>query len=102
MPGFLPGRLFGRSAAVATLSYHWPIWVWLNGTIEASLGNVYGAHLDDFRLPLLRLSSAIGIETAGVSDNPVQILFGLGTETFESGAQLNAFRFVIGTSHEYF
>jgi hypothetical protein len=101
MPGFLPGRLFGRSAAVATLSYHWPIWVWLNGTIQAAFGNVFDEHLEDFRLPLLRFSSAIGVETAGVTDNPVQILFGLGTETFESGAKLNAFRLVFGTSHEF-
>ena len=102
MPGFLAGRLFGRSAAVATLSYHWPIWVWLNGNLQASVGNVFDAHLQDFRASLLRFSAAIGIETVGVSDNPVQILFGLGTETFDSGAKLNAVRLVFGTTHEYF
>jgi hypothetical protein len=102
MPGFVPGRLFGRSAAVATLSYHWPIWVWLNGNLQASLGNVFDAHLQNFRASLLRFSAAIGIETVGVSDNPVQILFGFGTETFDSGAKLNAVRLVFGTTHEYF
>jgi hypothetical protein len=102
MPGFLPGRLVGRSAAVATLSYHWPIWVWLNGNIQASVGNVFDAHLQDFRPSMLRFSSAIGIETAGVSDNPIQILFGLGTETFDSCAKLTAMRLVFGTTHEYF
>jgi hypothetical protein len=102
MPGFLPGRLYGRSAAVATLSYHWPIWVWLNGSLQASVGNVFDAHLQDFSASLLRFSSAIGIETAGVSDNPVQILFGLGTETFASGAAVESFRLVFGTTHEYF
>jgi hypothetical protein len=101
MPGFIPGRLFGESAAVATVSYHWPIWVWLNGSIQASVGNVFSAHLKDFDLPLLRCSSAIGIETAGITDNPVQILFGVGTDTFESGAQLTAFRLVFGTTHGY-
>lgn len=101
MPGFLPGRLSGRSGAVATLGYHWPIWVWLNGTIQAAVGNVFSEHLRDFDFSLLRFSGAIGIETAGFSDNPVQILVGMGTETFEHGAQLNAVRFVFGTSNGF-
>jgi hypothetical protein len=101
MPGYLPGRLYGRSAAVATLAYHWPIWVFLNGQIQASVGNVFDAHLQDFSGKLLRFATAIGVETAQVTDNPVQILFGLGTETFESGAQVNNFRFVLGTTSDF-
>jgi hypothetical protein len=101
MPGFLPGRLIGRSAAAATISYHWPIWVWLDGTIQAAVGNVFDEHLEDFRAPLFRFSTAIGIETAGVTDNPVQILFGVGTETFESGAKLDSLRLVFGSPHAF-
>jgi hypothetical protein len=101
MPGFLPGRLFGRSAVVTTLGYHWPIWVWLDGTIQAAVGNVYGSHLGNFDTSLLRFSGALGFETAGFSDNPVQLLVGFGTETFEQGAQLNSLRFVFGTSRGF-
>jgi hypothetical protein len=101
MPGFVPGRLFGRSAFVTTLGYHWPIWVWLDGTIQAAVGNVYGPHLGDFDASLLRFSGALGFETAGFSDNPVQLLLGIGTETFEHGAQFNSLRFVFGTNRGF-
>ncbi|MBN1610162.1 MAG: BamA/TamA family outer membrane protein [Polyangiaceae bacterium] len=101
MRGFLPGRLLGRSAVAATLSYHWPVWVWLDGTMQAAVGNVFSAHLRDFEPSLLRLSGAIGVATSGFSDNPVELLVGTGTETFEHGAQLTSLRFVAGTSHAF-
>ncbi len=101
MPGFLPGRLVGRSAAVATLGYHWPIWGWLDGTLQAAVGNVFDQHLAGFALSRLRFSGAIGFETAGVSDNPVQLLVGVGTETFERGTQLNTLRLAIGTKRGF-
>jgi hypothetical protein len=101
MPGFLPGRLFGRSALVTTVGYHWPIWVWLDGTIQAAIGNVYGEHLRDFDPSLLRFSGALGFETAGISDNPVELLVGFGTETFDQGARFNSMRFVFGTSRGF-
>jgi len=101
MPGFVPGRLFGRSAFVATLGYHWPIWVWLDGTIQAAVGNVFEKHLSDFDTSLLRLSGAVGFETAGFSDNPVQMLLGFGTETFDEGAKINSLRLVFGTNRGF-
>jgi hypothetical protein len=101
MRGFVPGRLFGRSALVTTLGYHWPIWVWLDGTVQAAVGNVYGEHLRDFDPNLLRFSGALGFKTAGMSDNPVEFLVGFGTETFERGAQLNSLRLVFGTSRGF-
>jgi hypothetical protein len=101
MRGFLPGRLFGRSAVAATLGYHWPVWIWLNGTMQAAVGNVFGEHLRDFDPSLLRFSWALGVETAGFSDNPVEMLVGFGTETFEHGAQLTSLRLVAGTSHAF-
>jgi hypothetical protein len=101
MPGFLPGRLMGRSAAVATLGYHWPIWVWLDGTLQAAVGNVFDSHLDGFALSRLRFSGAIGFETAGMSDNPFQLLVGFGTETFEHGSQINTLRLAFGTNRGF-
>lgn len=101
MRGFLPGRLCGQSALVSTLSYRWPVWVWLDGTIQVAVGNVYGVHLEGFEPRLLRLSSAVGLQTAGSSDNPVQLLVGFGTETFDRGAQLNTLRVALGTSRGF-
>jgi hypothetical protein len=96
MPGFRPGRLYDRSAAVATLRYSWPIWVWLDGSLQVATGNVFGARFDGFRAERGRLSTAIGIESSGSRDSIFQALIGFGSETFESGAKLDSLRVVVG------
>jgi hypothetical protein len=95
MPGFRAGRLYDRSAMVATLRYSWPIWIWLNGSLQVATGNVFGARFEGFRAERGRLSTAIGIES-GSRDSVFQALVGFGTETFESGAQLDSIRVVVG------
>jgi hypothetical protein len=66
--------------------------------MKAEFGNVFDAHLDGFAVNLLRFSGSIGLQTAGVSDNPLQILFGIGSETFEHGGQIDSFRLFVGTT----
>jgi hypothetical protein len=65
------------------------------------VGNVFNDHLDGLTLSRLRFSGALGVETAGVSDNPFQLLVGFGTETFEHGTQLNSLRLVFGTNRGF-
>jgi hypothetical protein len=101
MRGFYPGRLRGRSAAVATAKYRWPIWVWLDGSLQASVGNVFDAHLAEFAASRFRFSSSIGIESVGSRDSSFELLFGIGTETFDHGAQLNSARVAIGTNRGF-
>ncbi len=101
MRGFYPGRLVGRSAAVATVRYRWPIWVWLDGSLQAAVGNVFDDHLDEFKPSLLRFSSAIGIESVGTPDNSIEVLFGIGTETFEHGGQVDSFRLALGSNRGF-
>lgn len=96
MPGFRAGRLFDRSAAVATLRYSWPIWIWLNGSLQVATGNVFGARFEGFRAERGRLSGALGIESSGSRDSIFQALLGFGTETFESGAAVDSLRIVFG------
>jgi hypothetical protein len=98
MPGFYPGRLVDRSAAVATLRYRWPIGPWLNGSMQAAVGDVFGAHLEGFEPGLLRLSAALGIESDASPDNAIHFLIGFGTETFDHGGQIDSFRLAFGTS----
>jgi len=98
MPGLFPGRLVDRSAAVTTLQYRWPIWAWLDGTLQVATGNVFGEHLDAFKPGLLRLSGALGIESIGVSDNAFHLLIGIGSETFDHGGQIDTVRLAFGTS----
>jgi len=101
MRGFFPGRLVDRSAAVATVRYRWPIWVWLDGSLQAAVGNVFDEHLDGFKPSLLRFSSAIGIESVGTPDNSIEVLFGIGTETFDHGGQIDSFRLALGTNRGF-
>jgi hypothetical protein len=100
MRGFLPGRLVGRSGAYATLRYRWPIWVWLDGSIQLSTGNVFDEHLRDFKPGLLRFSGAIGLES-GAPDSSFELLFGLGSETFDHGGEISSVRLVFGTNHGF-
>ena len=101
MRGFRAGRLMGRSAAVATLEYRWPIWAILDGSAQVAMGNVFGAHLEDFDADLMRLAFTFGIRTAGERDHSFDILVGSGTETFREGAGLNSLRLVIGATRHF-
>jgi hypothetical protein len=101
MRGYLYGRLNDRSAAVATLKYRWPIWIFLDGAIQGALGNVFGPQLQDFKPNLLRFSGAIGVETVGTADHTFEILFGLASETIDQGANLNSVRFLFGTNRGF-
>ncbi|MGH7327400.1 MAG: BamA/TamA family outer membrane protein [Polyangiaceae bacterium] len=101
MRGFLPGRLYGRSSAVSTLHYRWPIWAYIDGSIELATGNVFDEHLKDFDPRLLRLSGAMGIETVGSPDNSLEILVGAGTETFDDRLKLDSVRLLLGTNRGF-
>lgn len=101
MRGYLPGRLVGRSAAVATLAYEWPVWSFLDGTIETSLGNVYDAGLKGFSADKLRLSTVFGIRSNSSRDHVFELLSGFGTETFEQGAKVTSFRLAFGATRAF-
>ncbi len=96
MPGFRAGRLHGRSGAAVTLRYSWPIWIWLDGSLQAAVGNVYGEHLSGISWGESRFSGAIGMESRGSRDSVFQLQMGFGTETCNSGAYVNSIRVVVG------
>ncbi len=98
MPGYFPGRLVDRSATVATLRYRWPIGPWLDGSMQAAVGDVFGAHLEGFDLGLFRFAAALGIESDSSPDNAIHFLIGFGSETFDHGGQIDSFRLAFGTS----
>ncbi|HTV25559.1 MAG TPA: hypothetical protein VMG12_42980 [Polyangiaceae bacterium] len=96
--GFRDHRLVDRSAAVGTLTYRWPIWVYLDGNLHYAVGNVFGAQLAGFEPELLRSSFGIGVSSAASSDNPFEALLALGTRPFQDGGGVESVRFVFGTS----
>ena len=96
MPGFFPGRLVDRSAAVATLRYKYPIGPWIAGSLQGAVGNVFGEHLEGFETGLLRFSGAVGIESDSSPDSSFELVFGFGTETFNHGTQIDSLRLALG------
>jgi hypothetical protein len=101
MRGFLAGRLVDRSSAVATLQYTWPIWVFIDGAMHLSIGNVFGKHLEDFELKKLRLSTGIGLRTNNSRDHSFELLTAFGTDTFEQGTRISSVRIVIGANRGF-
>ncbi len=96
MPGFRAERLRDRSLAVATLRYSWPIWIWLNGSLQTAVGNVFGERLKELDAGLLRWSGAVGFESRTSADSVFEFVVGVGTETFESGAKVDSLRLTFG------
>lgn len=118
MTGYFPGRLRGRSATTAALRYDWPIASWIDGMVEGVVGNVFDAHLDDFRPGELRFSGVVGITTttqiiasfAGAGNIQsskhsapaaprIEITAGFGTDTFDHGATIQSFHVAFGVPH---
>ena len=100
MRGFLEGRLVGRSAAVATFEYRWPVWIWLDGTLHAAVGNVFGEHLDGFDPDLLRLSFGVGFRTVQSRDHSFDVLLAFGSEPFDN-FEISSVRFLFGTTRGF-
>jgi outer membrane protein assembly factor BamA len=101
MRGYIPSRLIDRSAAVATLGYEWPVWSFLDATLQASTGNVFGPHLEGIELGKLRLSSGVGLRTNRSPESQVEVFMGFGSDPFDTGFRISSFRFAIGATHGF-
>lgn len=99
MTGYLPGRLVDRSAALVSLRYNWPVALYIEGTLQGTVGNVFGAHLDGFDPGLFRFSGGFGLRTT--TDPPVELLFGFGTDTFDNGATVQSGRVSFGVPQSF-
>lgn len=97
MPAFLPGWMMGRSTVAAQVGYTWPVWLWLDAQTRLTVGNAFGEHLAGFGLDKLRVSADVGFTTSTAYDQGLEILFGLGTETFEQGGSVTSVRVTIGS-----
>jgi hypothetical protein len=96
LSGFRSGRLRDRSSVAISTRYSWPIWMWLRGSLQGGVGNVFGARFEGLDPRLFRGSIAMGLEGYTSEDSVLEALVGVGTETFESGAALNSARVIVG------
>lgn len=101
MSGFLQNQLVDRSAAVAVLEYRYPIWVWLDGSLHFSVGNVFEEHLSNFDMERLRMSFGFGLRSIGDRDQSFNLLLAFGSEPFDMGAQITSVRLVVGSQQGF-
>lgn len=97
LAGFLPGDLTGPSAAVLSLEYTYPIWVFLDGALNFSVGNVFGRNLRGFDVGALRASLGLGVQSARDEENAFTLLLAFGTSEFDEPFAFDSFRFLVGT-----
>lgn len=88
------------------MTYSWPIGPWLDGNLQVDVGNVFGPHLEGFDARLLRYSGAIGLTVTRSRDSPfqdapVELVVGVGSETFEHGGQIDSVRVMLGVPHTF-
>ena len=101
MSGFLRGALIGRSAAALTFEYRYPIWVFLDGSLHASIGNVFDEHFSDFDVERLRMSFGLGFRSIGDRDQSFNVLVAFGSEPFTLGANIESVRLVVGSQQGF-
>lgn len=96
LSGFRSGRLRDQSSFAVMARYSWPVWMWLRGSLQGGVGNVFGERFSGFDPELFRGSLAMGFEGYTSQDSVLEALVGFGTETFKSGADLNTARIIVG------
>ena len=97
MPGFVQGWMIGRSTFAAQVGYTWPIYAGLDAQTHVSTGNAFGGHLAGLAADKLRLSWDVGVTTTGKRDQGFELLFGLGSTTFEQGTDITSVRVSFGS-----
>jgi hypothetical protein len=101
MRGYVNRYLAGSSGASILLRYDWPVWMWLDGTIQVAVGNVYDGRFAGLSPANTRLSAGIGLAAVNQRDHFFEFLIGFGTETFENGGQVESFRFLFGGTRTF-
>lgn len=101
MRGWFVGRFRGESAAVFTLSYRYPVWYLLDGTVYFEAGNVFGRHLEGFDPRLLFGSAGVGFRSTGHRDVSFDVLLAVGTSRFDEPFALRNVRLALGINRGF-
>jgi hypothetical protein len=93
MPGFRRGRYIDRSAFVAELAYHHPIWDHLDAYWVANVGNVFGPNWQGFNAELFAGSLGFGLRTARINNVPaIDLILAVGTHRFDQPFGIEGFQ----------
>ena len=114
MRGYLPGRFIGKYAVALTGTYRYPVWSLLDAEVFGSIGNAFGTpdEVNDveitgdgsqrFSFNHLYAAGGIGLRTNLDRDVALSILFGLGTNRFDSeDFGIDSIRFTFGVTQGF-
>ncbi|HEY4055005.1 MAG TPA: hypothetical protein VGM39_00305 [Kofleriaceae bacterium] len=100
--GFGHGRGRDASSVELMVDYQWPLAAWLDATLYAATGNVFGENLGGFYAGKLRGSLGLGLALAGITqERQIELWSALGFEPFDQGIDVSNFRLVLGYSYDY-
>ena len=96
--GFNWGRFRGESALMAEVRYRNPIAYDFDAQWTLSVGNVFSRHFQDFSPAALTGSLGFGLRTRRASFGPFELMFAVGTSTFDDRFKVENFRVYLGTA----
>ena len=99
--GLPPGRYRGESAALVSLQYTYPVWVFLDGFLFVESGGVFGERFDQFDIDNAVASFGLGMRSNDDRDVGFAFLVGAGTAPFGQGFSVEEVRFQIGVSRGF-
>jgi outer membrane protein assembly factor BamA len=59
--GFRPGRFRNFSSLFAGLEYRWPVWMWMDATLFAEYGGVFGRGFEGFSFDRMKPDVGVGV-----------------------------------------
>jgi Omp85 superfamily domain len=80
--GFRLGQFRDHSSLLGTIEYRWPVWMWMDGTVFADYGGVFGAQFRDFSFKQLRPDVGFGVRMVAGPKFAVriQLAYGFGAD----------------------
>lgn len=100
--GYLPGRLLGQSAIVASVNYRYPVWSFIDADLFFGAGNVFQERFKDFDFDRLLLNWGLGLRTNAARDSSFDILIAFGSNRLdEDKFRVDNVRFSVGLNHGF-
>lgn len=78
--GFRPGRFRNFSSLFSGIEYRWPIWMWMDATLFAEYGGVFGQHFDGFSFARMKpdVGAGIRVRSSDAFFARAQVAYGWG------------------------
>ena len=99
--GFSRGYLTGDSGVALSVTYTWPVSLYIDGRLSFALGNVFDGHLAGFAPDRLRMSPSAGFTLSVPGIQVAEVSLGLGTDEFGDRPNVESVRVFVGSSHAF-